>query len=151
MTTTTPTTTFMIAAADPGGPRGPWPSLSLLKLVIKKMAAIGGPLYSCFLAPPPLTMLDPILDCNMHILAYAQMSQKCKKIKNIKRWIFSAFVKIDFTYLFDPVNSDWLVLSITQYIPWNNQKHQSSPEKLLMLFRYSISLYPELSSWAWGR
>ena len=29
------------------------PPLSLLKLVIKKMAAIGGPLSSCFLPPPP--------------------------------------------------------------------------------------------------
>ena len=37
-----------------GGPRGPWPPpLSLLKLVIKKMAAIGGPLYFMFLGPPP--------------------------------------------------------------------------------------------------
>ena len=51
-----------LAAADPGGgPRGPWSPLSLLKLVIKKMAAIGGPLYFMFLGPPPLTMLDPIL------------------------------------------------------------------------------------------
>ena len=37
-----------------GGGKGAMaPHLSLLKLVIKKMAAIGGPLYFMFLAPPP--------------------------------------------------------------------------------------------------
>ena len=30
--------------------------------VIKKMAATGGPLYFMFLGPPPLTILDPILN-----------------------------------------------------------------------------------------
>ena len=41
------------AAADPGGggQGGHGPPLSLLKLVIKKMAAIGGPLYFMFLGP----------------------------------------------------------------------------------------------------
>ena len=43
-----------------GGAKGAMPPLSLLKLVIKKMAAIGGPLYFMFLAPPP-TILDPML------------------------------------------------------------------------------------------
>ena len=36
-----------------GSQGGHAPPLSLLKLVIKKMAAIGGPLYFMFLAPPP--------------------------------------------------------------------------------------------------
>ena len=46
-----------------GSQGGHGPPLSLLKLVIKKMAAIGGPLYFMFLGPPPppLTMLDPML------------------------------------------------------------------------------------------
>ena len=35
--------------------------LSLLKLVIKKMAATGGPLIFHVSCPPPLTILDPIL------------------------------------------------------------------------------------------
>ena len=35
-----------------GGAKGPWPPLPLLKLVIKKMAAISGPLYFMFLGPP---------------------------------------------------------------------------------------------------
>ena len=48
------------AAADPGGQRGLVP-LSLLKLVIRKMAAIRGALYFMSLAPPLLTILDPML------------------------------------------------------------------------------------------
>ena len=42
-----------LADADPGGGERAMPPLSLLKLTIKKMAAIGGPLYFMFLAPPP--------------------------------------------------------------------------------------------------
>ena len=38
------------------GSRGGMAPLSLLKLVIKKMAAIGSPLYFMFLAPAPLTI-----------------------------------------------------------------------------------------------
>ena len=36
------------------GAKGAMAPLSLLKLIIKKMAAIGGPLYFMLLAPPPL-------------------------------------------------------------------------------------------------
>ena len=56
-------TTFICspAADSGGGDKGGHAPLSLLKLVIKKMAATGGPLYFIFLAPPPLTILDPIL------------------------------------------------------------------------------------------
>ena len=58
-----------------GSQGGHGPPLSLLKLVIKKMAAISGPLYFMFLAPPPpLTMLDPMLvKANImyiHLLSY---------------------------------------------------------------------------------
>ena len=38
---------------DPGGGKGAMPPPFLLKLVIKKMAAICGALYFMFLAPPP--------------------------------------------------------------------------------------------------
>ena len=44
-----------------GRARGPWPPLSLLKLVIKKVAVIGGPLHCIFLALQPLTILDQML------------------------------------------------------------------------------------------
>ena len=49
------------------------PPLSLLKLVIKKMAAIRGTLYFMFLAPPPpLTILDPMLQA-MVVLSESSM------------------------------------------------------------------------------
>ena len=53
---------FPVADPGGGGQGGHDLPLSLLKLVIKKMAAIGGPLYFMFLGPSPLlTMLDPML------------------------------------------------------------------------------------------
>ena len=48
-------------AADPGGGQGGHaPPPVPVKTSHKKMAAIGGPLYFMFLAPP-LTILDPML------------------------------------------------------------------------------------------
>ena len=54
------------------------PPLSLLKLVIKKMAAIRAPSISCFL-PPPLTILDPMLWIHYR----SSLSVRCHGSRNI--------------------------------------------------------------------
>ena len=57
------------SAADPGGGEGAMPPPpSLLKLVIKKMAAIRGTLYFMFLAPPPEL---PGSDADITVLMYS--------------------------------------------------------------------------------